>query len=141
MRKFTTTLSAASIVFAVCGCFSTSTSDGAPDGSAPIPPNEPKTEIIFKGRYFMSKECFEGPNGEWACGEWPVCRVISVEKGDLKIKYLKGVTVPAGVAEDEVHTFRWILDASDMEHLKKAQDGGNTAARIHASLEVVHPKP
>ena len=101
---------------------------------------EGTSEIVFHGRYFLSKECRELPDGSRALGLFGVCEVVEVQKGDLTIKRLLGVRVPEDVKEGEVHTFRWKLSLSDAEHLKKAQDGGFTGYWVDGDLELVRAR-
>jgi hypothetical protein len=69
---------------------------------------------------------------------WGVCEVDEVVEGDLKLKLLKDVHVPADVVERKIYTFRWKLSDSDKKDLREAQEGGFTGMWLDgATLEMV----
>lgn len=84
------------------------------------------TEIVFRGQYYMSKECRPGPKGEMALGLHPVCEVLEVLQGQLKLKRLMDIDLPKDVLEGETYTFRWKLSGSMQQELRKAEAGGYT---------------
>jgi hypothetical protein len=55
---------------------------------------------------------------------WGVCEVIEVLEGELKLKYLKGVEVPAGVENGKAYTFRWKTWGADRKQLREAEASG-----------------
>ena len=153
MRKCTRWLALFMTLFVVTGCSplpgeqsssspqsSAERSDATTDNKAPASnaiTKEENNEIIFQGRYYMSKECREGPKGTHALGLFPVCDVVKVQKGELKLTRLLGVRVPEEVKEGETLWFRWKLDPSDVQVLKEAHQGGFTGAWIYCRLELI----
>lgn len=95
-------------------------------------------EIVFRGRYYMSKECRQGPNGEQhVLGLHPVCDVLEVLTGQLKLERLLDVEVPGDLQEGE-HTFRWKPSESTLKEVQKAEAGGYTGMWLGgARLEVL----
>lgn len=114
-----------------------------PTNSSPVPESavrqESTSDIIFRGRYFVAKMCLPGPKGELALGEWGICEVIEVLKGDLKLKYLKGVHVPAGAESGQICTFRWMISDADRKKAREAEAGGFTGMWVGVTLELVGP--
>lgn len=125
------------IVSALSGC---SRFDDSTDSSH-VPEmavrQEAPRDIVFRGRYFRSKECRE-LGGALALGMWGVCEIEEVVEGDLKLKYLKDVDVPADVMEGRIYTFRWKPSDSTRESLRKAEEGGFTGIWLHGdTLELI----
>lgn len=99
-------------------------------------------EIVFRGRYFMSKECRPGPKGELALGLHPVCEVLEVLQGQLKLQRLMDIDLPKDVQEGETYTFRWKLSGSTQQELRKAEAGGYTGMWLGGErLEFAGPTP
>jgi len=130
------------VLLAVISVFSGCTPPDDPTGSPPAAEQGlaqmASSDIIFRGRYFRSKECREDATGALGLGMWGVCEVDEVVEGDLKLRVLKDVRVPADVVEGLVYTFRWKISDSDKEYLRKAQDSGYTGIWLdHEFLELV----
>src|SRR5688572_21550221 len=69
-----------------------------PDGACQDP-----GDVVFRARYYRSKECREGPKGTFALGRWPAYEVAAVLKGELAVKRLLGPEPPGGLAEGEAY--------------------------------------
>jgi hypothetical protein len=80
--------------------------------------------IVFRARYYRSKECMEGPKGELALGDWDAYEVVEVLKGDLPLKGIKGPQAPAGVTEGGTYLFRWTPPSNIRQEMRKARDDG-----------------
>jgi hypothetical protein len=136
MRKTTPRCALLSAFFLV-GC------SPVDDSAEPAPVSElgvvqePPSEIVFRGRYFVSKEC-RRIGEDYALGIWGVCEVDKVLQGDMKLALLKDVHVPADIVEGRLYTSRWQISDSDRERLRKAQEGGFTGMWLDGeTLEVV----
>jgi hypothetical protein len=138
MRKTTTQYAVVMAIFtAFGGCSHVDDSTDSSPFPEAVVAQEPSSGIVFRGRYFLSKECRQ-LGGAYALGMWGVCEVDEVIEGDLKLKLLKDVRVPADVVEGMIYTFRWKISDSDREHLRKAQDAGFTGMWLDCeTLELV----
>ena len=81
------------------------------DNDPPTSPEGPPefTEIVFRGRYYMSKECRQFNKGEYALGLFTACEVLEVLKGEIKLKHLTNPILPETVEEGKTYTFRWAV--------------------------------
>jgi uncharacterized protein (TIGR03067 family) len=99
------------------------------------------TEIVFRGRFCMEKACREGPKGELALGLHPVCEVLEVLAGQLKLKRLIDIDLPKDVKVEEAYRFRWRPSESTLEEVRKAEAGGYTGMWLGGErLELIAPE-
>lgn len=120
------------------GCSSPDDSTDSSSVPEAAPAEVVKSDIVFRGKYFLSKECRRGPQGEYALGVWGVCEVDEVIEGDLNLKLLKNVHVPEDVVEGRIYTFRWQMSDSDKEDVRKAREGGFTGIWLDdVTLELI----
>lgn len=116
------------VLLAIVSVFGGCTPTDGPTDSASVSEQsiaqDRSSDIVFRGRYFLSKECTPERDGAIGMGIFGVCEVVEVLEGDLKLERLIHVHVPADVVEGLVYTFRWKISDSDRYHLRKAQEGG-----------------
>ena len=142
MRKTTTRCAVLMAILSVfSGCSPPDDSTNSTPDSASAVVQEESSEVVFRGRYFLSKECRQGAHGEYALGLWGVCEVVEVLEGELKLERLLDVHVPEDVVEGLNYTFRWKPSDSERERLRKAREGGFTGIWLDGkTLEVVRAR-
>jgi hypothetical protein len=102
--------------------------------------NQPEaTEIVFRGRFYMSRECRVGPEGEHALGLHSVCEVLDDLTGQLKLKRLIDVQLPKDAKLEETYTFRWRPSESTQMGLRKAEAGDYAGMWLGGELLEVVP--
>lgn len=98
------------------------------------------SDIVFRARYYRSKECRHTSDGSYSLGLFKVCDVVEVLQGELKVTRLVGVNLPDDLAEDATYTFRWRPSDSTRKHLRKAEEGGYTGMWVDGeNLELLCP--
>jgi hypothetical protein len=104
------------------GCASENAPD-QPQTQAEPEDDGPETELIFRGRYYLSKECREG-KAELGLGMQPTCEIEEVLQGELKLKELKGFQRLENGKDFVVYTFRWRISARMEKWLRKVEEAG-----------------
>ena len=111
------------------------TTDLPPDPG--VAANAQSHEIIFRGKYYLSKMCREMGNGIRVMADFGICEIIEVKQGHLTLETLRGVHFPKDDVVSGVYTFRWKLSDAQMAELQKAQAGGIRGMWIDCTLEII----
>ena len=102
------------------------TTNSAPAGAEPevAPPPRELSSIVFRAKYFRTKECLPGANGTLALGLWDAYEVVEVVRGELPLKSIKGPQAPEGLKGGETYLFRWTPSADAREDIGQAREKG-----------------
>jgi hypothetical protein len=92
------------------------------DAAASVP--QVAEEIVFRGKFFVGKACRPEPDGSLALEMVIVCDVVEVLRGQLRMKFLRLMSLPEGVGDGGMATIRWRPTDSNRAAMRDAEAGG-----------------